>query len=170
MKWIGALFVVITCLFAGLEYARKLEQRPKIIRLWKNSLLILEAEMVYSHAAVHEACDNIAQQMKGPLAHFFQTISRRLQMEPLELYEIWDEEVEKLWTRIALNKEDKEIIKQFGRTLGQHDIIQQKKYIQLTIAHLENKHQEAIEMNQRYGKVSGSLGLLFGLFIALLLL
>ncbi|MFC4404241.1 stage III sporulation protein SpoIIIAB [Gracilibacillus xinjiangensis] len=170
MRWIGAILIIITCFFVGLEYARKLEQRPKVIRLWKNSLLILEAEMVYSHATVQNACSNIAKQIGSPLSGFYHNISSRLKNESIDLYQIWEEEVEQFWTRVALNKEEKEIIKQFGRTLGQHDIIQQKKYIQLAITHLENKHQESIEMNQRYGKVSSSLGLLFGIFIALLLL
>ncbi|SER16200.1 stage III sporulation protein AB [Gracilibacillus ureilyticus] len=170
MKWIGALLVILTCFFTGMDYSRRLAQRPKALRLWKNALLILEAEMVYSHATVQNACENIAKQIGDPLSGFFLSVSKRLQYEKTDLYLIWEEEVDQFWTRAALSKEDKEIIKQFGKTLGQHDIIQQKKYIQLAIVHLENKHKESIEMNQRYGKVSGSLGLLSGVFIALLLL
>ncbi|MFC4388559.1 stage III sporulation protein SpoIIIAB [Gracilibacillus marinus] len=170
MNWIGAILLAITGYLVGSEYANKLVARPKTIRLWKNSLLILEAEIVYSQATVKDACEFISSQIDSPVAEFYHNISVRIRDGSVDLYEVWVSEMNNAWKELSLKNEDREILNQFGRTLGQHDLTQQKKYIQLAIVHLENKHQEAIEQNQKYGKMTRGLGLLGGIFVALLLI
>ncbi|PWU68546.1 stage III sporulation protein SpoIIIAB [Gracilibacillus dipsosauri] len=170
MKWIGAILIIITFFWIGIEFANRMEKRPKLIRTLKNALLILEAEIVYSQTAVQDACIHISKQVPQPIALFFEQVGLRLKNENRELYSIWEQEVELFWNSVPLFSDEKEIMKQFGRTLGQHDTVQQQKYIQLALTHLNNKHTEAEEMYQRYGKISKSLGFLTGILIALLLL
>ncbi|ENH97441.1 stage III sporulation protein SpoAB [Gracilibacillus halophilus YIM-C55.5] len=170
MKWIGFVCVIGAMAWIGHEVATKLAQRPKLIRMLKNALQIFEAEIVYSHATIQEACQQIATQIPDPLSQFFQHVTDRLDKNPDSLYAIWKEEVNNCWQTTALMNSEKEIILQFGRTLGQHDIVQQQKYIQLAQTHLDRKLADAEEMNHRYGRMTRSLGFLAGLFIALLLL
>ncbi|WP_163537749.1 stage III sporulation protein SpoIIIAB [Gracilibacillus sp. YIM 98692] len=170
MKWFGALLIVFTLTWLGYEWSKKLEQRPQLIRVLKSSLQILEAEIVYSQASIMEACHNISQQIPSPVSGFFRQVAQQLKHEPISLYDIWDKETDRFCHSVFLSSEEKEIMKQFGRTLGQHDIVQQQKYIQLALTHLDRKLKEAEDMNYRYGKMVKSLGLLAGLFLAILLL
>ncbi|GAA5415478.1 hypothetical protein Pryu01_00502 [Paraliobacillus ryukyuensis] len=70
----------------------------------------------------------------------------------------------------TLGVSEKEILEQFGQTLGQHDITQQIKYIQLAQTHLQRILENALDEQHRYSKMVKSLGFLAGLFIVLLLI
>ncbi|MGP4042325.1 stage III sporulation protein SpoIIIAB [Gracilibacillus sp. D59] len=170
IKLLACLFIIGSLTWIGHEYANNLANRPKFIRLFKNGLQILEAEIVYSQATIKESLTSVAQQIPDPISNLFQNIADDIQQDKEQLYPIWERHVEKFYHKHPLQLEDKEILQQFGRTLGQHDIVQQQKYIRLTINHLERMLSEAEEKNHRYGKMSRSVGFLVGTFIVLLLL
>jgi len=83
---------------------------------------------------------------------------------------VWNESVTTYKESSSLGENEKEILLQFGRTIGQHDFTQQQKHIQLTIKHLERELQDARDEQDRYGKMAKNLGFLTGLFIVLLLI
>lgn len=83
---------------------------------------------------------------------------------------VWEESVTEYIDRSSMGFQEKEILLQFGRTLGQHDFIQQQKHIQLTIKHLERELEDARDEQDRYGKMAKNIGFLTGLFIVLLLI
>ncbi|WP_117156542.1 stage III sporulation protein SpoIIIAB [Paraliobacillus quinghaiensis] len=170
MKWIGALLLLIATTWVGFELANQLNNRPKQIRQLKNALQIVEAEIVYSQAPLEEAFRIVAKQIPNPIASFFQAISQELLQQTADLPTIWEEEIARFFPNLALGNDEKELMQQFGRTLGQHDITQQKKHIQLAFTHLDRALEEAQDNQQRYGRMVKSLGFLTGLFIVLLLL
>ncbi|MFB4166440.1 stage III sporulation protein SpoIIIAB [Virgibacillus sp. JSM 102003] len=171
MKWIGALLFIGTTTLIGFEFSRKLNARPKHIRQLKNALQILEAEILYSQLTLQDAFQTIAKQIPDPARSFFHRLSRTLVNEKgVDLYNVWDNQVNKLLKESALGTNEEEILKQFGRTLGQHDFEQQKKHIHLTIKHLDRELEEARDNQYKYSKMAKSLGLLCGIFIVLLLI
>lgn len=170
MKWISSLTIIIAVTWMGYEYSRSLSQRPQLIQLFKNALQILETEIIYSQTSIRSACYIVANQTPKPVSTLFQNVAAALEKEQNSLYAIWEKETEAFYQKQPIQLEDKEILNQFGRTLGQHDISQQQKHIRLTITHLDRKLQEAEKINQRYGKMPSSIGFLAGLFIVLLLL
>ncbi|MFD2658371.1 stage III sporulation protein SpoIIIAB [Gracilibacillus thailandensis] len=170
IRLLACFFIIGSLTWAGHEYAKNLANRPRFIRMFKNALQILEAEIVYSQATIKESLTSVANQIPNPISALFQQIAADIQEDKEQLYPIWESHVDKFYQKHPIQLEDKEILQQFGRTLGQHDIIQQQKYIRLTINHLERKLTEAEEKNHRYGKMSRSIGFLVGTFIVLLLL
>lgn len=170
MKWIGALLLLCATTWVGFEFARKLNDRPKQIRQLKNALQILEAEILYSHSPVIEACESLAKQLPEPICWLFGSIGEDLNKEPAVLYDVWEKNVENFWPLTAFGRDEKEILKQFGRTLGQHDFSQQQKHIQLALTHLQRELEEAQEYQHRYSKMAKSLGFLTGLLVVLLLI
>ncbi|QGH34900.1 stage III sporulation protein AB [Gracilibacillus salitolerans] len=170
IKLLACLFIIGSLTWIGHEYAKNLANRPRFIRLFKNALQILEAEIVYSQATIKESLTIVAEQIPNPISTLFKNIAEDIQQDKEQLFPIWERHVDKFYHKHPLQLEDKEILQQFGRTLGQHDVIQQQKYIRLTINHLERKLTEAEEKNHRYGKMSRSVGFLVGTFIVLLLL
>lgn len=170
MKWIGALLLLAATTWVGFEFSKKLNDRPKQIRQLKNALQILEAEILYSQAPIIEACVSVAKQLPDPLALFFRSVSRDLKHNPTDLFQLWKKNIQEFWPLAAMGANEKEILLQFGRTLGQHDFNQQQKHIQLALTHLERELQEAQDHQYRYGKMVKSLGFLTGLLVILLLI
>ncbi|MFB1050394.1 stage III sporulation protein SpoIIIAB [Paraliobacillus sp. JSM ZJ581] len=170
MKWLGALLLLIATTWIGFEIASYLNNRPKQIRQLKSALQTMEAEIVYSHAPLIDAFWHVANQSPEPIAGFFQMLHQQLKEGTNELILAWSKAVGNLMNNSALSFDEKEILIQFGQTLGQHDISQQKKYIQLALTHLDRVLEDAVDDQHRYSKMVKSLGFLTGLFIILLLI
>ncbi|GAB2573617.1 stage III sporulation protein SpoIIIAB [Gracilibacillus alcaliphilus] len=170
LKLIFSIIIVASLTWLGHEYAMKLANRPRYIRIWKHALQILEAEIVYSHETIKEAMYRVYHQIEPPVNQLFQCVADNIQPDKEELYPIWQEQLDLFGRSYALNNQDIDILQQFGRTLGQHDVIQQQKYIRLAIQHLERSLEEADQQKLRYGNMSRSIGFLVGVFIVLLLL
>ncbi|WP_010530956.1 stage III sporulation protein SpoIIIAB [Lentibacillus jeotgali] len=170
MQWIGALLFIGTTTLAGFDISKKLNERPKHIRHMKNALQILEAEILYSQLPLPDAFATIAKQIPEPISSFFDLLNTSLSQNNNDLAQVWNWHLEGLIKSSALDSNEAEILKQFGRTLGQHDFDQQQKHIHLTIKHLDRELDDARENQYRYSKMAKSLGLLCGLFIVLLLI
>ncbi|GAA0602664.1 stage III sporulation protein SpoIIIAB [Virgibacillus siamensis] len=170
MKWIGAMLLIGTTTWAGFQISKRLNERPKHIRQMKNALQILEAEILYSQLSLKDAFMTISKQIPEPVSSFFETAALSLEEKNTDLFSMWNQRLIELFTSSALGGNEHEILKQFGRTLGQHDFDQQQKHIQLTIKHLDRELEDARDNQFKYGKMAKSLGLLSGLFIVLLLI
>lgn len=169
MKWVGAILLICATTLIGFELAKRLSNRPKEIRQLKSALHILEAEIVYSQAPLALAFDKIANQLAEPVSELFYSVAIELQTAS-DLTQTWNNQVDQFLKRSSLGPDEEEVLKQFGKTLGQHDITQQKKYIKLALTHLDRVLTEAQENNLRYGKMFKNLGILAGLFLVLLLI
>ncbi|UOQ50617.1 stage III sporulation protein SpoIIIAB [Gracilibacillus caseinilyticus] len=170
MKLLASLLIVGSLTWIGHEYARNLANRPRIIRMLKSALQILEAEIVYSQSTVQEALFAVSKQIPQPISSLFHDLASDIAQEKEQLYPVWELHINRFHQKQPLQAEDREILQQFGRTLGQHDVTQQQKYIRLGITHLERSLVEAEERNQQFGNMSRSVGFLIGMFIVLLLL
>jgi len=169
MKWIGALLLVSATSWVGFDMSNRLGDRAKQIRQIILSLQMLEAEMTYSQATLQQIFESISKKTAYPIDTFYGQLSNRLTMVVTDFLAIWDEELDHLMEISSLKNNEYEIIKQFGRNLGKHTFIEQQKHIALTIHHLESELNEAIEQRGKYEKMMRSLGILFGLFIVLIL-
>ncbi len=67
-----------------------------------------------------------------------------------------------------MKEREKEIIIQFGQTLGIHNLEQQQKQIQLAKAHLQRELGDASEEEKRFSNMFRALGVLFGLLLTLI--
>ncbi|QHS22727.1 stage III sporulation protein SpoAB [Virgibacillus sp. MSP4-1] len=170
MKWIGAMLFLLATTQAGFDIAKRLSDRPQQIRQLKNALQILEAEIVYGQTPIHEVFYQLSKQIPEPLSDFFSELHNRLSVSQTTLYDIWNPTLKEIWKQSAMKKAEREIMDQFGKTLGQHDFTQQQKHIQLALTHLERELANAEEEKYRYGRMAKSLGVLTGLFVILLLI
>lgn len=170
IKLLGAVFIIVSTTWAGLEAARHLTERPRQLRLLKVALQSLEAEIMYGHTPLAEATKNIAKQMDKPLTWFFESFSYKLEQASLTVKQAWQESLDEVWQSTAFKKAELEIMKQFGETLGQHDRHTQQKHIQLAMTHLEREELEARDKQVRYEKMVKSLGVLSGLLLIILLM
>lgn len=172
MKWIGALLFISMTTWIGFHYSKQLHDRPKHIRYLKSTLQILEAEMTYSKHPLQEVFLILAIQSPSPIQSIFSALHKRMENnhDNEDFNTIWTEEIEGIRYKTALGKNEQDILMQFGKTLGQHDLLQQQKSIILTQTHLQRELEVAQEQAITYGKMARSLGVLSGVFIVLLLI
>lgn len=74
VKIIGAILILASTSWGGMEFSKLLSQRPKQIRALKSALQSLEAEIMYGHTPLHEASRRLAEQLNEPLSSFFQAL------------------------------------------------------------------------------------------------
>ncbi len=170
MKMIGAGLILFATTWVGFEYAKKLRERPQQLRQLKVALQSLEAEMMYGLTPLATASERIALQMSKPISFLFERFAKKLDAEQTTAYEAWQAALQDIWIFTSLLESEREILLQFGATLGQHDREQQKKHITLALAHLEREEVEAREKQNRYERMFKSLGFLTGLLIVILML
>lgn len=170
MKWIGALIVICCTTLYGFYHAKRLSERPRQIRQLRTALQALEAEILYGQTPLAKACMNIANQLKGPISYFFEEFAELLGRRQATARVAWEETVKKVWPQMALLESEREILVQFGATLGTMDRNQQQKQLKLALTHLERDELEAKELQVRYEKMVKTLGVLAGLLIIILMM
>jgi stage III sporulation protein AB len=170
IKIIGAICIIIATSWIGFEASKALTERTRQIRILKSALQSLEAEIMYGHTPLHEASRRIAKLVGSPVKDLFECFAMNLIKGDTTASNAWVEALEHIWKRTAFKTTELEILKQFGETLGKHDLVQQQKQIRLALTHLEREEEEARDKQTSYGKMFRNLGILTGLFIIILLM
>lgn len=156
--------------WVGFEFAKRLSERPRQLRQLKVALQSLESEIMYGLTPLAEACEHIAKQIPKPISYFFLSFSEGLKIGGASVRSAWEDSLKETWHLTALRNGELEVMSQFGATLGQHDREHQQKQIRLTLTHLEREEGDAIEAQNRYEKMSKSLGFLTGILIVILMI
>ncbi|MFN2745382.1 MULTISPECIES: stage III sporulation protein SpoIIIAB [Bacillus] len=170
LKLLGAALILAAATWTGFEMAKPFRERPKQIRQLLAALQSLEAEIMYGHTPLRTASHHIAEQMQEPVASIFATFSEKLEEGSVSAGAAWEESLQKVWPQTALKKKELDILRQFGETLGRHDLISQQKHIKLALTHLETEEAEANLAQAKNEKMVKSLGFLSGLLLILLLM
>lgn len=168
IKLVGSLIILFASTAAGMMLARQYRDRPREIRQWRSALQSIEAEIVYGRVPVDQMAADLSKQFPMPLSKFFQLLHEQLSGEGLPLQIAWSTSIEHFWPRTALKRPEKEILLQFGTTLGTEDAENQKKHIQLALAHLEREENDARQSQKANEKMLRSLGFLTGVLFILL--
>jgi stage III sporulation protein AB len=170
MKLFGAIFILLASTWVGFEMAKQLNERTRQLRQLKTALQSLEAEIMFSHRPLGDISLLLAAQLPKPLSLLFERFSARLDDEEAGVKQAWENSLEDIWEQTALKRGEKEVLKQFGETLGQHDRYSQQKHILLALSHLDREEKEAVERQAQYEKMVKSLGFLSGLLLVILLM
>lgn|SRR5690625_4637618 len=170
MKWIGALLLVSTTTWIGFDMGNKLTERTKQIKQLILSLQMIEAEMGYSQLNLQQTFQNVSKKTTYPMNQFYEGLANQLLGIVTDIQQVWDEELSKLTNISALKNDELEVMRQFGKTIGQHTFYDQQKQITLAIHYLERELDIAMEQRNKYEKMVKSLGVLIGLFLVFLLL
>ncbi|MFC0014789.1 MULTISPECIES: stage III sporulation protein SpoIIIAB [Allobacillus] len=170
MKWIGMLLILFTCTWVGLDKSNRYKGRTNQLREFIQALQLMEAEMTFGKLPIQSLFQLLSEQLSQPVSNFFDDINKRLLNVDGSLQDVWQETIHIHSHRLALTKKDLHVLKQFGNTLGLHDLVQQKKQIELASIHLHKQLNESVEEEKRFANMSRTLGLLTGVLIVLVLI
>ncbi|CAH0118592.1 MULTISPECIES: stage III sporulation protein SpoIIIAB [unclassified Paenibacillus] len=170
LKLIGAALVILSCSLFGFYQAAQFANRPKQVRQLVAALQRLETEIWYGHAPLPDALRKIGEQIPEPLKLIFTTAAQRLtDAKGLSTQESWQQAIEEHWKSTAMKQNEKNILHQFGFSLGTSDRNDQIKHIRLAVGQLQHEETAAFDEQARYEKMSRSLGLLAGALIVILM-
>ena len=168
----GALCLLV-CASAGLGFLMggRLSGRLKQLKILKRMMLFLRGEISCAQTPLPEAFWHTAGKLPEPFGNFLRQISKELdQCQGKSLGEVFGENVESRLRDASLTREDRERLKELGESLGYLDKAMQLASLDAWGRELDMEIEELTEGLPVRKKLFQSLGLMGGLFLAILLI
>lgn len=170
MKIVGAFLIVGTTSIWGMAKAERVKKQLENMKDLQKIISFLQSEIRYSKAFLGEIFDNLRQRIKEPYKSWFWDMSERTKSFSGESFgEIWKDSIGKHLRELELPKYELEALKSLGNQLGYADIQVQMKMIDLYQEHLERTIREVYDEARMKVRLYHCLGVMSGLFVAVLL-
>ena len=171
LKMLGIGMVIATSSAIGFSMSKDLEKRVVQLTELKRMFVMLQGEIKYGKTPLAEGFGKVGQR-SGPLFQgFLQYLSEDMEKrDGRSLSRIFEEGVDLKLEHCYLAKEDLEQLKTVGSHLGYLDIDMQLRNIDL---YLEQLNENCIQARQNYqnkSRVYHCLGVMGGLFLAIILI
>lgn len=171
VKYIGMGLVIFGCTAMGISAGNEMEGRIRDIRELLKLLELLEGEIGYANAVLSEGFRHAARRMKKPYAVFLENMAEHMdELRGDTLGSIFAQHVREDLQHTALVPGDKEGLACFGEQLGNLDVRMQLAAIALYKEQLSQSCVQAQEAWRRDSRLYRCLGLMGGLFCAILFL
>lgn len=142
----------------------------------RRMVFMLKGEILYANAPLQEAFSHVGKKAGAgaQLKEFFIWVAEQMgerRGEPFSL--IWSEAVAELgqgdWEALLISQEDRQALDEFGSNLGYLDSSMQERTILLYLERLDERIEYLREHKRERCRLYGSLGILAGMFLVLLL-
>jgi stage III sporulation protein AB len=171
IKFAGALLVLFAGTMIGYLQAARFAARPRQIRQLMHALQRLETEIQYGQTPLPEAIARLAAVVLPPVSMLFSDISKELvKSAGITVRECWERTLREGWSTTAMKKPEQEAMLRLGSTLGGSGREDQIKHIKLAMFQLQAEETSARDEQQRYEKMSRSLGVLGAALVVILML
>ena len=171
VKYIGLGLVICGCTAMGMSAGNEMERRIRDIRELLKLLELLEGEIGYANAVLAEGFCHAAKRMKKPYAAFLENMAGHMdELRGDTLGSIFERHVREDLRHTSLLPQDKEGLVCFGEQLGNLDVKMQLAAIALYKEQLTQSCAQAQEAWRSDSKLYRCLGLMGGLFLAVLFL
>lgn len=171
MRMVGSILIVFACSMYGMGIAKRYTGNLAELEQLRHMIFLLKGQILYANAPLHEALEAVGRRTEGTLSVLFGKVSERVMSQQGEAFsEIWKEEVERLGQEALLSKEDRQSLAAFGKHLGFLDREMQERNLLLYLEQLDLRIQEMREHKKERCRLCTSLGVMGGLFLAILLI
>lgn len=171
IKIIGCVVIVLASSGLGYMLGRRFKSRVKELGQIKTALQMFETEIAYSNTPLPDAFEIIYKKTGSPVNGIFKSMSGKLKEKTHstvgEAFKCALKEVKDL---LSINKDDVEILENFGNSLGCSDMDGQIKNFKMTINQIEIQEKRAEESRSKNERMYKNLGILAGLAIAIILM
>lgn len=173
MKIAGAVMVVSGASGFGFWLAGQYGQRLRELEQLRQMIFLLKGQILYANAPLSEAFEIVGSRTEGPLSELFLRVAGRIDGQQGETFrQIWKEEVEAPvgpGMGLAMSKGDKETLRSLGEHLGFLDRDMQERNLLLYLEQLDMRIGQMRDHKQERCRLYTSLGVMGGLFLAILL-
>ncbi|MFC5701063.1 stage III sporulation protein SpoIIIAB [Cohnella faecalis] len=170
IKLIGAALVLFAGTMIGYLQAARFAARPRQIRQLTHALQRLETEIGYGQTPLPEALKRMAHLLGPPLTGIFDRIADELAGGAGNtVRESWEAAINAGWSSTAMKSAERDALLRLGATLGASGREDQLKHVRLAMLQLQTEETTAREEQQRYEKLSRSLGMLGAALVVILM-
>lgn len=166
IKAIILFFIFLTSLKVGQIISGKYSNRVTELKEMKNALNMFLTKIKFTYESVPECFTDIGNNIDGNIGKIFSSSASL--MKENTAGEAWEKAI--YLTQSFLNNEDKSIIKNLGRTLGQTDLEGQVSEIKIVQDFLNTQIELAEKEKQKNDKLYKTLGGVVGLAIVIILM
>ena len=163
MKYFLILIVFCVCVFVGYVFSAKYSKRKKFFSSLISLADKLSLEINFSRERLKVLIENFDQTSKKHLLgldeKFVEYLDKKCELNQEEMFKKID----------ILKKDEKDLILLFFRTLGRSDVENQTKEIQSFVSRVNEIKVQCDLENKKYGALSFKLGIVAGLFFAVIL-
>lgn len=142
------------------------ENRVKELKQFKNILNILKGKIKFTYEPLGEIFKQISQNSSNKIEEIFDDMVNKMMFEDVK--DAWKDSIQE--ADISLKQEDKDILKDLGKTLGQTDVENQISNINLTENFLNMQIEKAELDRQKNQKIYKTLGVIAGLIFVIILI
>lgn len=171
IKILGVIFIIAASSMMGFMFAEALRKRLLQLKDLRGALVQLQNEIFYTRTDLPEACAKVAQKSKYPINEIFENVSEQLEKNSTDsVYEAFKQALNLNESKLSLTKEDKEVLTDLSKALGDSDMEGHKKVFSLAEYNIKSKI-EALEGNvDKNIKMYRYLGFSLGAAIAIILI
>ena len=171
LKLIIGICTLIISTYIGFAYGETFKRRQDELKEILKALTILENDIVYGATPLPEALENLSNKVCKPLSNFIEAITNRLIKGDVEsVYEGATEEFALIENEFYLYDDDKKIMADFFRSLGELGVYGQEKIFSLAIEGIKMNFKDADESAKKNVKLYRYLGICFGAMISIFII
>ena len=164
VKFVNLISILMICSYIGYIKAKIFEKRVIELNQFQNALVMFKSKIEFTYEPINSIFADISKVIYLNEENiFYKTINFKE-----EIYSSWIKAIDE--TRNNLNKEDKDVIKMFGKMLGKTDISGQVNEICLTQSLVEKQIQKAEEEKNKNMKLYKTMGVVCGMGICIILI
>lgn len=166
LKLIIAICIFLLSTYIGFAYGETFRKRQVQLKEILKALTILENDVIYGTTPLPEAFSNLASKLSEPLNKFIKAITNRLNKGDVEsVFEGALQEYSLLKNEFFLYDDDKKIMGDFFKSLGESGIYGQEKIFFLAIEGIKMNLNDAEDNAKKNIKLYRYLGICLGAMI-----
>lgn len=150
----------------GILISKMYENRVKELRQFKNILNIIKTKIKFTYEPLTEIFNQISQEKSSKIEEIFENMAYKLEFENVKYS--WMDAIQE--ADISITQEDKDILKELGKVLGQTDADSQVNEIEVTESFLNMQIEKAEEARKKNQKMYKTLGVVVGLVFVIILI
>ena len=169
IRWLGFGLVILGSAAVGLAVSWEMEKRLVQLREMRRMVEMLEGEIRCANSTLSECFHHVAGRTLPPFDTFLENMAEHMEeFRGDTVQEIFRQHVEQDLSDTALLTEDLEQLKRLGEQLGYLDVQMQLGALTLYQNQLEDSYKRAAEAYVGKAKLCRYLGLMGGLFLAII--
>lgn len=170
IKIIGCLLIFGACTLGGFIYAENYKKRVNELHELERAIYQLQSEILFTYSPLSEAFTHVSQKSKQPIRDLFMKISEHLHLSTVEsTFEAFYMTLQEKQNMLHISEEDKGILLDLAKTLGESDIEGQRNLFQMVMGNLKKQIEQAEVSMLKNVKMYRYLGFSLGATIIIIL-
>lgn len=171
MKILGSIMIIGATTLFGCRMAMDMDEAYREVKYIRQMMYMLQSEIRYSNAYLAEAFFRLSKNAREPYGAWLRQLYYRMQKRNGGTFEkIWRETIQEFLIQLKLPAREMEKLTELGQYLGDMDTRMQEKHIELFIEQLDITMQEMQEGLRTKKRLCHCLGVMSGIFLAILLI